>query len=631
MKNLFAILFVFLLPFIPSCKVDVKSQVRCGDGTVNLNEGEQCDTDNLNSASCLSLGYHGGQLACTSACTFDIAACLETGRCGDGDLNRPMEDCDGDDLDGQTCMTLGYHGGELACAAGCVFDTAACEAAGRCGDGLIQSGAGETCDGDDLDGLTCEALGFYGGQLACGDACTFDTTACEQGIYCGDGLIQEAWGETCDGDDLDGLTCEALGFYGGQLACGDDCTLDAAACEAAGRCGDGLIQEAWGETCDASNLGGQTCQTLGFATGSLFCGADCAFDTGACFNWTSIATGGVHTCAIGPDATVWCWGANDYGQLGDGTNLDSLVPVQVTGLTGVRQIAAGYFHTCAVLEDDSVVCWGSNGTNQLGDLSSQNRSTPVAVFGPLLAVSVAAGTSHTCALRSDGTVRCWGDNFAGQLGDGSTTLRDRPTPVLGINSAIALSANTYNTCVLLSDGTVSCWGANDYGQLGIGTFGGMATTPGAVSGLSTARSVSVGHNHVCTVLSDATVVCWGRNGAGQCGDGTFENHSTFVPVYNVTTATAVSSGNSFACALLGNGSLRCWGNNPSGQLGDGSLDSSAFPVAVSGLTGATAVSCGANHTCAATSAASLYCWGANARGQLGDGSTNDSTVPIEVQ
>ncbi|MBU1245266.1 hypothetical protein KKD52_01135 [Myxococcota bacterium] len=630
MKKLFSVLFIFILPFIISCKIDVKSQVRCGDGNVNLNEGEQCDTDNLNTASCLSLGYHGGTLACTSSCTFDIASCMETGRCGDGELNIPMEDCDGAELDGRTCLTLGFHGGTLSCTADCNFDTTSCEAAGRCGDGLIQPGFGETCDGEELDNHACESLGFYGGALACASDCSFDTTACEHEIFCGDGLIQSAWGETCDDDNLDEQTCQTLGFYPGVLTCGSDCMLDTTACEAAGRCGDGLIQPGFGETCDGDDLGQQTCQTLGFATGSLFCGEACTFDTGACFNWTSISAGGEHTCAIGPDATVWCWGANDYGQLGNGTNLDTSVPVQVTGLTGVRQIASGYFHSCAVLDDNTVWCWGNNSTHQLGDLSSQNRSTPVNVFGPLLADSIAAGLSHTCALLPDGTIACWGDNFAGQIGDGTTTMRDRPTAVLTINTAISLSVGDYNACSVLSDGTVACWGTNDYGQLGIGTIGGFSSTPSAVSGLSTARSVNVGHNHICAVRADATVVCWGRNGAGQCGDGTTESHALFVPVYNLTTATAVSCGTSFACALLTDGTLRCWGNNPYGQLGDGSLNSSGFPVAVSGLTGVTAISCGGNHTCSATASATLSCWGFNSRGQLGDGSTTDSTVPTEV-
>ncbi len=624
------LLCVFLMPLAFSCKVDVKGTEKCGDG--NINDAEQCDSENLNLQSCLTLGYHGGTLACSGGCTLDISSCLEAGRCGDGLLQGGFgEECDGTTLDGQTCESLGWHGGTLACGNDCSFNTTDCETAGRCGDGLVQGGFGETCDGVNLDGQTCESQGYYGGTLACGAGCTFDFSGCEQEIFCGDALIQAEWGETCDGVNLDGQSCSTLGYYGGQLACGDDCAFNTADCESAGRCGDGLIQAAFGETCDGDDLDGQTCQTLGFATGTLFCSPDCTIDDGACFNWTSIAAGGVHTCAIGPDSTAWCWGANDYGQLGDGTNNDSPVPVQVIGLTGVRQITSGYFHSCAILDDNSVHCWGNNTTNQLGDLTSQNRSIPVAVYGPLQAQTVAAGLSHTCALGSDGTVRCWGDNFTGQLGDGTTTLRDRPTAVPTINDAIALSVGDYNTCALRADGTVSCWGANDYGQLGIGTIGGLSSTPGAVSGLTTARSVSVGDNAICAVKADNSVVCWGRNGAGQCGDGTYEDHSEPVQVYNISSATTVSCGSSYACALLANGSIRCWGGNPYGQLGDGTTNDTAFSVQVSGLTGAATLSCGANHACAATTSANLFCWGYNVRGQLGDGTTTNRTVPVGVQ
>ena len=621
------IMGLLLTPF--SCKVDVKNTQKCGDG--HINDDEQCDSDNLNTQTCLTLGYHGGELACSAACTLDISACLAMGRCGDGQLQSPMEQCDGEALGDQTCTGLGYHGGTLECLADCTFDTISCETQGRCGDGVIQAAAGETCDGDALDGHTCESLGYYGGELACGDDCTFDTINCEQAIFCGDGIIQAAWGETCDGANLDGEDCASLNYYGGALACGDDCAFDTTPCEAAGRCGDGAIQTSFGEDCDGAHLGGASCQTLGFATGELFCRADCTFDTGACFNWTSIAAGGQHTCAIGPDETMYCWGANDYGQLGDGTTTDSLSPVQVLGLTGVRQISAGTFHTCAVRTDDTVWCWGYNGDDQLGDLSNDNQAAPAQVFGPLLAGSVSAGLSHTCARLLDGSVRCWGDNYGGQLGDGTTTSRAMPTAVLQVAGAVDVSANDFSTCALLSDGSVRCWGINDYGQLGDGTSGNLSATPVIVDGLDDARTISVGRNHACAVRAGGDIACWGRNNAGQCGDGTTVSHATFVTVYNLTTAAAVSCGGTFTCARLTDGAARCWGGNEDGQLGDGTTSGRLFPVTVQGLSGVLAVSCGAGHTCAATDEATLYCWGLNIDGQLGDGTTTSSTIPIEVQ
>ncbi len=632
MKHTFIISLIIISTHFTGCDVKVKGQARCGDDRIDPLRGEQCDTTDFASQTCQSLGYHGGELACTSTCTLDVSPCLAEGRCGDGAIQTQYgERCEGTDLGGATCASLGWHGGALACGLDCRHDTTGCEATGRCGDGVVQPDAGEACDGEALGDQTCESLGFYGGTLTCGSDCAFDTAACEQELRCGDGLLQPEWGEICDGDNLDGETCLTLGFHGGALACSDDCRHDLTGCEAAGRCGDGVVQAGFGETCDGANLGGQTCQTLGFATGTLFCHADCSLDTGACFDWSAISAGDRHTCAIGPDATVWCWGANDYGQLGDGTTNDSSIPRAVTGLTGVRQVSAGAFHTCAVLQSDEVLCWGNNSTNQLGDLTNQNRSVPVSVFGPLTAEAVSAGLSHTCARLLDGTLRCWGDNFAGQLGDGTTSLRDRPAVVTGISGALSVSSGDFGACALLQDGTVRCWGANDYGQLGDGTTGGLSPVPVTVSGLSNARAVSVGRNHACSLLADGTVACWGRNGAGQCGDATWENRASFVPVYNLTGATAVSCGDSFTCALISGGALRCWGNNPYGQLGDGTTTTRNMPVAVLGLSGAGAVSCGANHVCAATDSALLYCWGLNSRGQLGDGTTSDASTPVQVQ
>jgi len=616
-----------------ACEVEVKSETRCGDGRVDLTKGEQCDGDDLAGETCPGLGYHGGDLACTAGCTYDIAPCLAAGRCGDDTIQvNWSEDCDGPELDDQSCLTLGYHGGALTCGSNCRFDLSNCEEAGRCGDDLIQTDFTEDCDGTALGDATCASLGFYGGNLACGEDCVFDTAGCEQGIFCGDGVIQDAWGETCDGANLGGQTCLSLGFHDGELACDGACTLDLSACEEAGRCGDDIIQDAWGEICDGANLDGQSCQSLGFATGTLFCQADCTLDTGACFNWSGISTGDRHTCAVGPDATVWCWGANDYGQLGDGSTAASMEPVQVTGLPGVRQISVGALHTCAVLTDDSVWCWGYNGEYQLGDLTGTNQATPVQVFGPLAAASVSAGLSHTCALLHDGTVRCWGDNFGGQLGDGSTTLRAMPTAVLQITDAVEVSVGDFSTCALLADGTVRCWGVDDYGQLGDGAVGGFSSTPVAVTGLGDARSVSVGRNHACSVRAGGQIACWGRNNLGECGDGTTaDSRPLFVTVYNLTSASAVSCGTAFTCARLADGTARCWGANDDGQLGDGSATGRLFPVTVQGLSDVAAISAGDTHTCAATASAALSCWGLNSDGQLGDGTTTDSWIPVPVQ
>ena len=264
-----------------ACDTKTKNVDSCGDGFVD--PGEECDTT-VGENSCASLGYYNalGTLTCTSDCQFDNSAC--GGRCGDSLVQEGEgETCDGGNLNGQTCQSLGYTGGTLACGADCTYDVSGC--AGRCGNGIIDTDEGEVCDGAALSGETCETLGFHGGVLGCEADCSgYNLDACTTVGRCGDLVIQATYGEVCDGVNLDGETCESQGHYPGTLACDPaTCQFDFAGC--AGSCGDGVIQEAFGEVCDSSVLGGQTCESLGYSalrSGALACLVGCAFDESAC-------------------------------------------------------------------------------------------------------------------------------------------------------------------------------------------------------------------------------------------------------------------------------------------------------------------------------------------------------------
>jgi len=245
---------------------------RCGDGVIDDGDGEVCDGANLNQ-TCEGLGWHGGALGCASDCMgYDSSGCEAAGRCGDGEIQTEFEDCEGDDLNDTACTDLGFYRGTLACGDDCAFDTSAC--AERCGDGVVQATDGEECDGSDLAEQTCATLGFYQGTLAC-SACEFDTASCEGS--CGDGVVQ-ADREACDGDNLNGETCESNGFYRGTLTCGQ-CVLLADGCE---RCGDGVIQTADGERCELGDLGDGTCRDVGRFTGLPSCEPGCQLGPGTC-------------------------------------------------------------------------------------------------------------------------------------------------------------------------------------------------------------------------------------------------------------------------------------------------------------------------------------------------------------
>ncbi|PKN25690.1 MAG: hypothetical protein CVU65_07985 [Deltaproteobacteria bacterium HGW-Deltaproteobacteria-22] len=264
-----------------SCDTKTKAVDSCGDGFVD--PGEECD-GNIGENTCASLGHYNqtGTLVCTPLCKFDTADC--GGRCGDGIPNgTDGEQCDGNNLDGNSCESLGYTGGTLICAGDCTFEVSAC--AGRCGNGVIDADESEVCDGGNLGAETCQTQGYHGGQLSCLSDCSgYNLDACTAVGRCGDGVIQATYGEVCDGTSLGEATCEGEGYYGGNMACSGTCTLDLSGCISVGRCGDGVVQTEYWEDCDGTNLNASTCVSLGYsqASGELSCDDECVFDKGLC-------------------------------------------------------------------------------------------------------------------------------------------------------------------------------------------------------------------------------------------------------------------------------------------------------------------------------------------------------------
>ncbi len=393
-------------------------------------------------------------------------------------------------------------------------------------------------------------------------------------------------------------------------------------------------------------------------------------------------TAGYNTCALLSGGSLDCWGNNEFGELGDGTNPGrethscnegggscSTTPVAVSGISGATQVSAGPTGTaCALLSSGSVACWGRASEGELGDGTNTGpdncaggevcSTTPVAVQGITDATFVSAGSQHTCALLSGGEVACWG--VSEWLGDGDIGSESCPTvdseecstipkAVSGIADATQISTAGDQTCALLSNGHVDCWGYNVDGELGDGTTR-SAEVPVAVSGITDATQITAGGFQTCALLSGGVVDCWGDNAYGELGIGTTtgpetcENEvepcsKTPVAVSGITDATQISSGAEHTCALLSGGSIDCWGQNEYGELGNGTntgpescytLFCSTTPVTVSGITDARQITTGNDQTCTLLSEGAVDCWGYNENGALGDRTTTDSDVPVAV-
>lgn len=350
-----------------------------------------------------------------------------------------------------------------------------------------------------------------------------------------------------------------------------------------------------GQLGDGTTTGPEKC-TFGFACSELPVAV-----SGSLSEVASVSAGGSHSLAVSSTGTVMAWGPNTNGDLGNGTTIDSSVPVKVSNITTATSASAGEDFSLALLKNNTVEAWGRGTEGQLGNGTTTSSSTPVAVSGITEATAISAGQNHGLALLKSGTVMAWGANTVGQLGNGTTTGSNVPVKVSNITEAVAVSAGYNFSLAVLKNGTVMAWGANEAGQLGNGTTT-NSDVPVAVSSLSEVGSVAAGKEDALALLKNGTVMAWGVNTVGQLGNGTTTNSDVPVKVSNITEATAIAADGPFdpSLALLKNGTVQSWGNNNEGDLGVGSPGPencglsacSRIPVTVNDLSGVTSIASG---------------------------------------
>lgn len=368
-----------------------------------------------------------------------------------------------------------------------------------------------------------------------------------------------------------------------------------------------------------------------------------------------VTAGADHACALTRRGQAYCWGANEFGQLGRGRadSTPGTAAELVVGGLRFTTIAAGYSHTCGIAVTGAAYCWGSNEYGQLGDGSRRSSARPVAVAGGLEFRSIAPGGTHTCAVTRGDVAYCWGGNWHGQLGQGSLSgdsatpccLRS-PVRVHGQLGYRTIAAGGIHTCAIALDGRGYCWGSPQDGRLGSGAADALNDSvdkpvPAPVVGAVRFANVATRSWHTCAIATNADAYCWGRSTAHDTAD--IRAAAEPRRVAGVTGLRAIAAGLRHNCALT-RGAAYCWGANADGQLGNGTTRASSAPVRVATGRRFTSITAGGkleasggsirtwSFSCAvATASRGVYCWGANHRGQLGDGSTTPSTLPVRVR
>lgn len=333
-----------------------------------------------------------------------------------------------------------------------------------------------------------------------------------------------------------------------------------------------------------------------------------------------IEAGEDHSLALAEDGTVWTWGGNFDKALGyDTISGYTTYPAKVNELSGIVDIAAGILHSAVLKNNGTVWTWGENANGQLGDGTTTSRYTPVMVQGLSGIVDISCGGKTTLAVKNDGTLWAWGDNSYGQVGDGIDAIVKTPVQVRDISNLAAIAGGGDHVLALTRDGKVYAWGQNDFGQIGDGTIFNTSTPTYIMSGAS---SIEAGMMDSYAIKSDGSAWAWGYNASGQLGDGTYTHKKYPNKMIGILDVKAISGKWSHTIVLKTDGTVWVCGSSMYGQLGDGvtwsSTNKEPLLIPLSGISGARDVSGGSSYTIVLLQDGSVWGCGLDNYGQIGD-------------
>ena len=353
--------------------------------------------------------------------------------------------------------------------------------------------------------------------------------------------------------------------------------------------------------------------------------------------WKQVSGTDGHTLAIKKDGTLWSWGSNNRGQLGIGTLIDKLQPIQVGSDNSWKEISAGQYHSLAIKNNGTLWAWGGNDFGCLGNNTEVDESTPIQILTDSNWESVSAGSFYSIAIKNDGTMWSWGSNEAGQLGIGNKINKFIPTKIGVGNFWKSVSAGGSMTIAVKADNTIWGFGFNKLGSLGLGNNNNLYLSPTQIGNNNDWLKVSVSKDYwnlypfSVAIKNNGTLYSTGANSSGQLGNGSNTNVSyNFTQIGNDNDWTDIDAGLDHSIALKTSGIIFSWGGNSSGQLGDGTNIDKFSPSVINGIQPVQKITCGSATSHIIHNDGDYYGFGSNVYGSLGNGTTTNSNIPVKV-